>query len=658
MMWPRRLLRIALLLAGLAAAGGAGAVQRALLVGVSELVNQPPALWLQAPRNDVTLMRQALQKQGFAAGDILVLADGVGGAALPDSQGIHEALSRLLAQSAGGDFVLLYFSGHGTRWRDAAKRYQEPDGLAENFLARDVRGAVGGGGALPGGLRDVDIDGWVRAFLARDVFVWAVFDTCSAASMTRGPATAPANPPDDEVRFRGVRVDLLAQGGAGAPAAALPAPTAPAVPRARYVAFFASESHQVTPELRLPRRSRDAQPQGLLTWAVAEALQRRPATWRELFDGVLALYPPVIAELETRFPGRDLPSPVAEGALDAPLFANSPAPASTRPAWRAERTGASLRVQAGELDGLVPQQAVRVQAMLDDGTVRSAPASLAQVEADTASAAVPAPLQALPGSALWSVVPAGEPAALALRVRGNGPLPAGIVLDYPASVRLVAEAEADVRWTDLGAAGHRLDIESPALVGGATPARVSVADAAALRQRLQALAQLKWLTVQQSLGQGGLLPGFDATLEVWDGARLVRSEAAPQAGARLAPPRGGERLALHVRNISGHSVDMVIVGLDAQGAIRPVYPGETGETNRFERGTPEAPAAKRFDLPWLGTDGTRLLMLATPASPYSAPRLFGAPPGEALAELRVRGLPQAEKRRPIFTAMVRWTPAK
>ena len=679
MMSPRRLLRIALLLAGLAAAGGAAAVQRALLVGVSELINQPPSLWLQAPRNDVTLMRQALQKQGFAAGDILVLADGVGGAALPDSQGIHEALSRLLAQSTGGDFVLLYFSGHGTRWRDAAKRYQEPDGLAENFLARDVRGAVGGGGALPGGLRDVDIDGWVRAFLARDVFVWAVFDTCSAASMTRSSAAAPANPPDDEVRFRGVRVDLLAQGGAGGPAAAaLSAPTAPAVPRARYVAFFASESHQVTPELRLPRMSRtaapkahstaaegggtpvsrDAQPQGLLTWAVAEALQRRPATWRELFDGVLALYPPVIAELETRFPGRDLPSPVAEGALDAPLFANSPAPASTRPAWRAERTGASLRVQAGELDGLVPQQAVRVQAMLDDGTVRSAPASLVQVEADTAGAAVPAPLQALPGSALWSVVPAGEPAALALRVRGSGPLPAGIVLDYPASVRLVAEGEADVRWTDLGAAGHRLDIESPALAGGATPARVTVADAAALRRRLQALAQLKWLSVQQALGQGGLLPGFDATLEVWDGARLVRSEAAPQAAARLAPPRSGERLALHVRNASGHSVDMVIVGLDAQGAIRPVYPSELGETNRFERGTPEAPAAKRFDLPWLGADDTRLLMLATPASPYSVPRLFGAPPAEALAELRVRGLPQAEKRRPIFTAMVRWTTAK
>jgi hypothetical protein len=147
------------------------AVQRALLVGVSELVNQPQALWLQAPRNDVMLMRDALLKQGFAAADITVLADGVSGSVLPESQAIHEALGRLLAQSKSGDFVLLYFSGHGTRLRDSNKRYQEPDGLSENFLARDVRGTLGADNALTGDLRDADFDAWIQAFLARNVFV-------------------------------------------------------------------------------------------------------------------------------------------------------------------------------------------------------------------------------------------------------------------------------------------------------------------------------------------------------------------------------------------------------------------------------------------------------------------------------------------------------
>ncbi|RYY69348.1 MAG: caspase family protein, partial [Comamonadaceae bacterium] len=346
------------------AAAPAWAAQRALLVGVSELVNQPQALWLQAPRNDVMLMRQALQKQGFAAGDITTLADGVSGAALPDAQAIHEALGRLLAQSKSGDFVLLYFSGHGTRLRDATKRYQEPDSLTENFLARDVRGALGADSALAGGLRDVDFDAWVQAFLARNVFVWSVFDTCSATSMTRGPAMpdrAADAAAQDEVRWRGVRpAQLRTTGNAAAeapPATAAQPPAAPATARARYVAFFASESHQVTPELRLPRKSRQAQPQGLLTWAVVEALERRPATWRDLFDGVLTLYPPVIDELAQRFPTRELPSPVAEGNLDAPLFANSPRAASTRPVWRGQRAGATLAVMAGQLDGLARHQA-------------------------------------------------------------------------------------------------------------------------------------------------------------------------------------------------------------------------------------------------------------------------------------------------------------
>ena len=148
----RRLLQLLSLIGLLLGSAWAGAAQRALLVGVSELANQPAALWLQTPRNDVLLMRDALARHGFAPADITVLADGVPGATLPEAQAIHDALQRLLAQSRSGDVVVLYFSGHGTRLRDTAKRYQEPDGLAENFLARDVRGAIGGTGPLGGGM--------------------------------------------------------------------------------------------------------------------------------------------------------------------------------------------------------------------------------------------------------------------------------------------------------------------------------------------------------------------------------------------------------------------------------------------------------------------------------------------------------------------------
>jgi len=658
----RHLLRTLLaLLLSLAAATGAGATQRALLVGVSELVNQPQTLWLQAPRNDVMLMRQALLKQGFAPADITVLADGVAGAALPEAARIHEALAQLLAQSRSGDFVMLYFSGHGTRLRDATKRYQEPDGLAENFLARDVRGAVGADQPLSGGVRDVDFDGWVQAFLARNVFVWSVFDTCSATSMTRGVgegkvlATA-EGPQDDEVRWRGLRAVQLRASAAEAPLASrVVPPAAESVARARYVAFFASESHQVTPELRLPRKGRGARPQGLLTWAVADALERRPATWRELFDEVLALYPPVIDELAQRFPTRELPSPVAEGNLDTALFANSTAAVSTRPVWRAQRTGAQLTLAAGQLDGLVTMQGVRVLATLDDGTVRSAAGQLAQVELGSARIALPAELRDLTNAAHWSASPMAEPTALALRVASDRGLPAGLSLDYPASVIAAATpAQADVRWTDLGAAGVRLDILSPDL--GGLGAAGQIVEPGVARRRIEALARLKWFARLQSVAKDAQFEGFEAQFEVWNGDRMVRADTPQRAAGNLLPLRAGERAVVGVRNTTGQSVNLVIVGVDAQGTVRPVYPGDQGETNRFERGSREQPAAKRFELPWFDSAGARLLVLATPASAHSAPRLFGAGPAEPIADLRVRGIGTrgTEADRQVFAAMVRW----
>lgn len=644
------------LLLWMAAAVPAWAAQRALLVGVSELVNQPQSLWLQAPRNDVMLMRQALQKQGFAEGDITVLADGVAGAALPDAQAIHDALARLLAQSKSGDFVMLYFSGHGTRLRDARKRYQEPDSLAENFLARDVRGQVGTDAALSGGVRDVDFDAWIGAFLARNVFVWSVFDTCSAASLTRGvkAVAAPEEPANDEVRFRGVQADRLVRSAAAEPPA-MAVPAASNLPRARYVAFFASESHQVTPELRLPRKDRNARPQGLLTWAVAEALQRKPATWLDLFNGVLSVYPPVIEELEARFPERELPSPVAEGNLDLPLFANSQQPLSTRPTWRAQRVGDRLTLAVGRLDGLTARQPLRVAATLSDGTVRSAQAVLADIGLGSARLDVPPALSSLPGSALWSLTPVDVADTVALRVRTDSSLPAGMSLAWPAGLRVVRDGEADVRWTDLGPAGHRIELLSPMLAVAGSPAS-TVPDASALRQRLQALAQLKWFLQLHTLARDGRLDGFEAVVEILDGDIVVRSAPAPEADARVAPPVGNERAVLAVRNTSGQSLDLVIFALDARGTLQAVYPQDTGETNRFERGTAQAPAAKRFELPRPGASG-RLLVLASPAAPWSAPRLFGLHgqnAEEANTEVRVRGLPQTVRERQVFAAMVRW----
>jgi Caspase domain len=644
---------------GMAASTGMAA-QRALLVGVSELVNQPQSLWLQAPRNDVILMRDTLLRQGFAAADISVLADGVAGAPLPEAALIHEALARLLKASQSGDFVMLYFSGHGTRLRDTAKLYQEPDGLAENFLTRDTRslvGANGGGGAsLGGGIRDVEFDGWVRAFLAKNVFVWSVFDTCSASSMTRGgdrkDAAIAAN---DEVRFRGVTVSQLVASNLPL-AKSLPVPhTKEAVAKARYVAFFASESHQITPELRLPRKGRDARPLGLLTWAVAESFNRKPETWRDLYHGVLNLYPPVIDELERRFPNREMPSPVAEGSLDFKLFSNQEFSASTRPVWPALRVGSVLTVKNGLLDGLEPQQNVRVLATQNNGTTLSIEGRLKTVELNTARLDVPPGLAALSSASSWTITPLSEPVAISLKVRSDAALPVGLSLDYPVSVKRVSDGAFDVQVSTAAPSGYRVEVvQSP--IPGAVPSSVYLlADAGALQQRLQAVAQWKWLAQMTDLAKRADVEGFTAELEVSQGGRVVRSERMQGAGA--AKPLGAnEQAHLVVRNASGQSLDLLIAELDDRGAMRTLYPENNNESNRFERGTRQAPSLKRFALSANAVKaGARLVVVAGLAQPQSPPRLFGVNVRETASDVQIRGHLTPDKERQVFASLLRWS---
>jgi Caspase domain len=636
------------------------AAQRALLVGVSELVNQPQSLWLQAPRNDVVLMRDTLLRQGFAAADISVLADGVAGTPLPEAALIHEALARLLKVSQSGDFVMLYFSGHGTRMRDTAKLYQEPDGLAENFLTRDTRSiasAVGGAGvSLGGGIRDVEFDGWVKAFLAKNVFVWSVFDTCSASSMTRGgDRKDTANAANDEVRFRGVSVSQLLPSNAPLANSAPVPHTKEAVPKARYVAFFASESHQITPELRLPRKGRDARPHGLLTWAVAESFNRKPETWRDLYHGVLNLYPPVIDELERRFPNREMPSPVAEGSLDFKLFSNQEISASTRPVWPALRVGTVLTVKNGLLDGLEPQQNVRVLAIHNNGTTLSAEGRLKTVELNTARLDVPPALAALSGASSWTITPLSEPMAVSLKVRSDAALPVGLSLDYPVSVKRVSDGPFDVQVSTAAPSGYRVEVMQSNLPGAVPSSVYTLADASALQQRLQAVAQWKWLAQMTDLAKRADVEGFTAELEVSQGGRLVRSERM-QAASAAKPLGPNEQAHVVVRNASGQSIDLLIAELDDRGTLRTLYPENNNESNRFERGTRQAPALKRFALSANAVKaGARLVVVAGLAQPQSPPRLFGVSMREAASDVQIRGHLTPDKERQVFASLLRWS---
>jgi hypothetical protein len=126
---------------GLLLASSAFSETHALLVGVSGYPSLPEARRLRGPANDVQLMREALLRGGVPSSAIRVLADGVPqSAALPTRNEILGSLQSLSLQVKQEDWVILYFSGHGSQQPQppGPHAYIEPDGLDEIFLPYDI----------------------------------------------------------------------------------------------------------------------------------------------------------------------------------------------------------------------------------------------------------------------------------------------------------------------------------------------------------------------------------------------------------------------------------------------------------------------------------------------------------------------------------------
>src|SRR2546423_7774417 len=106
----------ALLLFCLSWACEAKAERYALLVGVSSYPSLPERLQLTGPKNDIAMWRGLLLQRGFAQANVRVLADQVKGAqGEPTYAAITNELKLLAAKAQKGDFVLLFFGGHGSQ---------------------------------------------------------------------------------------------------------------------------------------------------------------------------------------------------------------------------------------------------------------------------------------------------------------------------------------------------------------------------------------------------------------------------------------------------------------------------------------------------------------------------------------------------------------
>ncbi len=282
---------------------------RALLVGVSGYPGLDAKLQLEGPRNDVTRMRGVLLQRGVPAQNIAVLADGVLGAELPTRANILGQLDRLASTAKPNDYIVLHMAGHGSQQPvspGSPFARDEPDGLFEIFLPRDVgawQNLPGGkGGAVQNAIFDHEIRAAVDRMTATGAFVWGIFDSCHSATLVRSAGGS------EEVRMRQVspqdlgvpatamdRATPRAPAGTVATAATAVAPSSGAgsvaANRGGSAFFYAAQTSEPTPEMRLPAGHPKRTSHGLFSFVMMQALEGGAGmSYRQLSQYVLTRY--------------------------------------------------------------------------------------------------------------------------------------------------------------------------------------------------------------------------------------------------------------------------------------------------------------------------------------------------------------------------------
>jgi hypothetical protein len=104
--------------------------RHALVIGIGEY-SKPEIPTLAGVAHDMASARQMARAMAIPDSHIVVIRDHEATAAR-----IRREIAQLTARIAPGDRVFVYYSGHGTRWYDAATR---SDGCTEGLLATDAQ---------------------------------------------------------------------------------------------------------------------------------------------------------------------------------------------------------------------------------------------------------------------------------------------------------------------------------------------------------------------------------------------------------------------------------------------------------------------------------------------------------------------------------------
>ncbi|MDQ2065961.1 caspase family protein [Xinfangfangia sp. CPCC 101601] len=339
----------------------------ALLIGANDYPNLDQKYWLNGPKNDVELVRDYLLQAApvpFAPQNVVLLTDGTPGVQPATLQAIRDQIAALTAKAQPGDFIYLHFSGHGTR-APATHDPTELDGLDELFLPVDIGPWNDTVGAVENALVDDEIGAMIDGLRAKGADVWVVFDSCHS-----GTATRAADIGDDDLRLRqldpaalGLDPDALeeiASRSIGDPRAPEEPPvdlSGSAQPGA-FIAFYAAQTNEVTPEKNLPKGKPDRKPQGVFTYTLFETLAEHPgATYGQIGQEILRKY--AVKNLARA-------TPLFEGDLDAVAFSGDAAAPVTQ--WQAEVQDGSFTIPAGDLHGIALGDLLAVMASAADAT--------------------------------------------------------------------------------------------------------------------------------------------------------------------------------------------------------------------------------------------------------------------------------------------------
>lgn len=632
--------------------GATAAANHALLIGVSNYPSLKPELQLRGPKNDVMLMRALLQTRGFRAGNIRVLADGVPGThGDPTRARIVDEFKALAARAAPGDFVFLLMAGHGSQQpaRDLGPNNPEPDGLDEIFLPRDIGRWSGATQAVDNAIVDDELRALIAAIRNRGAFVWAVFDTCHAGTMTRGIV-------DDEVRYRDAKpadlgipaaaIDAAAkQGAAFAATHGAPLSNAPmtALHGARVtsnvgglVAFFAAQSWERAPELpqpaHLPAGDANKKPHGALTYALAETIAMNAAmSYRQTAEQILHRYRAAL---------RSAPTPLFEGdagSLDAPLFGAKPGAPILQ--WPIEKLGTSLSVAAGVLHRLAPGAVFAVMANPGDGDqaalgylqaieVELLQSKLAPLAREARAAIAP---EKLPATAYGRLVHPNT--ALTVRVSHPAPPTSNLESNAFATLQKLAREKIDglaVTWLPAREAGDvRLALRDGQLwllpasgefstkgegkslsiaLAGKSEAQIRELAIDMLRSMVRAINLIKLAALA---GSAPVAQSTALTLNAARGGKALTVDA-----GKITPLRDGDKLTLAVHNNANAPIDVNLLFIDSRYGITHL----AGE--RFE-----AHGRRTLDIGTVNTHSTigreSLLVIVSEAQPGAARADFG-----------------------------------